>query len=397
MDTVVLKIYGPRKFQIKKKHWFCPEIASRQYHELSETEKQTKRHYLQKFALKPEQNTNNYVPIIDIYETLDKVNKQIIYILAIQFSIPKLLFGNSLQEIAYNDFPRVLTGLQKSLEALGIIVEKDVLINARVSAVHFCKNVVLPSDIRLQDILAELEKVDISKAVDVTKKEHKNGGQVLHIYSGNTERVFYDKIIDALRPKNKRKDKYSVDYERAIIDEYQLEKTEVFRYEYRLKKGQRVEKEINEALEKTPKTHVLFRDIFTENLSKNILIKSWHTLVQKPENQLAFIGPEDNFKILLHILKEAREHGSGAHSLNRALITFGLVCFIKQFGAKELRKSIFGLWCDSHPERLNKKIQEAVELTRGLPYSNGITFVDGKLDKYEPITRPLLAKIEYNE
>jgi hypothetical protein len=174
MDTVILKIYGPNKFQIKKKHFFCPEIASRKYNELSETEKQTRRYYLRKFVLKAPLQSN-YVPVIDILETLDKVNKKIIYILIIQFSLPKLLYGNSLQEASDTDFAKAVTGLQKALETLGIIVEKDTIINARVSAVHFCKNIILPKDIRLQDILSELERVDISKAVDVTKKEMKNG------------------------------------------------------------------------------------------------------------------------------------------------------------------------------------------------------------------------------
>lgn len=394
MDTVILKIYGPSKFQLKKKHWFCPEIASRKYNELSETEKQTKRYYLRKFVLKaPLQN--NYVPVIDILETLDKENKQIIYILIIQFSLPKLLYGNSLQEVSDGDFAKAVTGLQKALETLGIFVEKDTITNARVSAVHFCKNIVLPKDIRLQDILAELERVDISKVVDVTKKEIKNGGQVLHIYSGNTERVFYDKVVDAMRPKNKRKDKGLVDYERTVIEQYDLQDTEVFRYEYRLKKAQRVQKEINETLDKKPQTHVLFRDIFNENLGRDILIKSWRNLVQRPENQLALIGPTDNFKLLLHIIEGSKKRG-GAHSLNRALIAFGIVCIIKTHGVKELRKTIFRFWLKDHPERLTKKIQEASELAKGLPYSNGVAFVDTSIERYELVTRPLLDKVRYN-
>lgn len=395
MDTVILKIYGPRKFQFKKKHLFCPEIESRQYHQLSETEKQTRRYYLRKFVLKaPLQD--NYVPVIDVLETLDKDNKQVIYILIVQFSLPKLLYGNSLREVSDGDYAKSVVGLQRVLENLGILVEKDVLANARVTGLHFCKNVVLPKDVRLQDILAELERVDISKVVDVTKKETKNGGQVLHIYSGNTERVFYDKVVDAMRPKNKRKDKGLVDYERTIIDEYDLHNTEVFRYEYRLKRAPRVEKDVNETLGKKPRTHVLFKDIFTDNLCRDVLIKSWRDLVQRPENQLALIGPTDNFKLLLKIVEGSKKKG-GPHSLNRALTAFGIVCIIKTHGVKELRKTIFRYWLKDHPERLTQKIQEASELTKGLPYSNGIAFIDSGIEKYELITRSLLAKVRYNE
>lgn len=395
MDTIILKIYGPKKFQIKKKQWFLPEIASRKYNELSDTERQSTRYYLKRFILKvPPQG--NYVPKIDILETLDKENKKVIYILIAEFSLPKLLYGNSLQEVSDKDLGKATVAFQKSLESVGVIVDNSSIADARISAVHFCKNIILPREILLQDILAELGRVDINKTVDVTTKESKNGGQVLHIYSGTVERVFYDKVIDAVRPKNKRKDKGHIDYERSVIDKYDLHDTEVFRYEYRIKKTQTVQRDINLALERKPRTYVAFRDLFVKDLSKKILLKSWRDLIQRPENQLALIGPTDNFKLLLQIIEGSKKRG-GAHSLNRALIAFGIVCIIKTHGVKELRKTVFRFWLKDHPERLTKKIQEASELAKGLSYSNGIAFVDTNLERYELITRPLLAKIGYNE
>lgn len=395
MDTIILKIYGPKKFQIKKKQWFLPEIASRKYNELSDTERQSTRYYLQRFILKvPPQG--NYVPKIDILETLDKENKKVIYILIAEFSLPKLLYGNSLQEVSDKDLGKATVAFQKSLESVGVIVDNSSIASARISAVHFCKNIILPREILLQDILAELGRVDINKTVDVTTKESKNGGQVLHIYSGTVERVFYDKVVDAVRPKNKRKDKGHIDYERSIVDRYDLQNTEVFRYEYRIKKTQTVQRDINLALERKPRTYVAFRDLFVKDLSKKILLKSWRDLIQRPENQLALIGPTDNFKLLLQIIKGSKKRG-GAHSLNRALIAFGIVCIIKTHGVKELRKTVFRFWLKDHPERLTKKIQEASELAKGLSYSNGVAFVDTNLERYELITRPLLAKIGYNE
>jgi len=87
----------------------------------------------------------------------------------------------------------------------------------------------------------------------------------------------------------------------------------------------------------------------------------------------------------------------GAHSLNRALIAFGIVCVIKTHGVKELRKTIFRFWLKDHPERLTRKMQEVSELAKGLSYSNGVAFVDTNLEQYELITRTLLEKIRYNE
>jgi len=388
MDTVILKIYGPKKFSFTKKDWFLPEINSRKYHELSPTEQLSNRMYLRRFVLKaPHQS--RYTPKIDVLETLDREHKTIVYVLIAEFSVPKLLYGNSLQEVSDKDLGKVVTVFRDVLLRVGIQVENEAVASARVSAVHFCKNVPLPKDIRLQDILAELQRVDISKVFDITTKETKNGGQVLHIYSGTIERVFYDKVKDALRPKVKRKDKGHIDYEREVIEKYHLQNIEVFRYEYRIKKTQTVQRDINLALERKPKTYVAFRDLFTDGLPSKVLLKSWRDMIDSPENQLALIGPVHSFRVLQRIVEGARAQG-GAHSMNHALIAYGLTCIIRDHGVKEFRRLIFSHWNGDHPERLNRKLAQASELTKGLPYSNGVAIVDGQIEKYELITRSLL-------
>lgn len=388
MDTVILKVYGPKKFTFTKKDWFLPEIYSRKYAELTPTERTSNRHYLRRFRLEVPIKTK-YNPQVDVLEVLDKEKKFVRYVMIVTFSIPKLLYGNSVQEVSDGDFDRVIETLQSKLQEVGIVIEGKYLREARVSAIHFCKNVILPNDIRLQDIIRELERVDISKAFDVTTKETKSGGRLLHIYSGITERVFYDKVADAIRPKNKRKDKGPIDYERTVIDEFDLQGTEIFRYEYRIKKTQTVERIINKALDRKGRTVVLFSDIFISGLSKAVLICSWQEMVGRPENQLALLGPTDKYRLLQHTFQQTKIQGQ-AHSMNKALISYGITNVIREHGAKEFRKLVYTHWNNEHPERLNKKIKDASELIKGLPYSNGIAFVDGQLERYELITRSLL-------
>ncbi|MFT5849820.1 MAG: hypothetical protein ACI9H6_000642 [Patiriisocius sp.] len=308
MDTVTLKIYGPKKFKFTKKDWFLPEIGSRKYHELTVSEQKTNRMYIRRFVLKTPLGTK-YTPQVDVLEMVDREYKQVKYLMIITFSLPKLLYGNSVQEVSDKDLAKAVSVLQLSLQRAGVLIEKIDLLDARVTAAHFCKNIFLPKDILLQDVLADLQRVDINKTVDVTTKETKNGGQILHIYSGVVERVFYDKVTDALRTKNKRKDKGYMDYERTVIDEYGLQNKEIFRYEYRIKKGQSVQRVVNKALERKPLTWVTFRDIFIPDLSQKILIQSWRELVGRPENQLALIGPIDHFKLLQHIVESTKASG----------------------------------------------------------------------------------------
>jgi hypothetical protein len=125
-------------------------------------------------------------------------------------------------------------------------------------------------------------------------------------------------------------------------------------------------------------------------LAQKVLLKSWRDVVSRPENQLALIGPIDAFRLLERIVEGAKARG-GAHSMNKALIAYGLTCIIREQGVKEFRRLIFSHWNAEHPERLNKKIKQASELTQGLPYANGVSFVDTEIEKYALITRTILA------
>ena len=93
----------------------------------------------------------------------------------------------------------------------------------------------------------------------------------------------------------------------------------------------------------------------------------------------------------MHILSEAKKKGIGAHSMNNALISYGLATAIQDHGAKEVRGAIFDIWGKSHPERLTRKIKLASELTKGLPSSNNTAFIDKELKRFELIS---LASIQ---
>jgi hypothetical protein len=279
-----------------------------------------------------------------------------------------------------------------ALENVGIIVEIEALENATLEAVHACKNIPLPKTMRMREILAELGRMDISKAVDVTETQIKNGGRLLNFWSGTKEHCFYDKVSDSLKPKSKRSDKGRIDYEKVFIEHNQLQHREIFRYEYRLKKTQTTKSVINTLLSRKHDTQVVFKDLFTPNLLKNLILTSWHKLIERPENQLSLFGKIDRLKLLLHIFSEAKKQGEKAHSMNNAFISYGIATAILDNGAKELRGVVYEGWNKDHPERLTKKIKIASDLTSGLPYSNNIAFIDTAIEKFELISLTSVQK-----
>lgn len=389
MDTVIIKIYGLEKFRVTLPSLFVPEFSVRRFSDLSLTEQtsvRANRPYLRRFILKPDFRQGEYLPGVDIFEAIADDRKSLQYTLQSDFSTPKLLYRNSIQEIVESSRDAVFHKLKSSLASLGILTDIRHVEDAHISAIHFCKNALLPADLRMEKILDELYRVDINKVVDVDSKETKQGGRVLNLYSGTRERVFYEKISDSLRPKNKRKDKHHIEYEREIVEQYNLSHRQVFRYEYRLKKTQTLMSEINAALGRNYKTSVLFKDLFTPGLFKTMVLKSWRDIIKRPENQLALMNPADSLALLLHILSEAHNAGTTAHSLNKALVSYGLARGIRDHGAKQIRELVFSVWNNEHPERFTQKIGVAADLMRGIPYSNGIAFVDKAIEEFKPVT-----------
>jgi hypothetical protein len=387
MDTIIIKIYGPSKFQFRNKSLFLPELNCRRYEDLSATEIQSRnssRSYLRKFLLHPKPS-DDYIPRVEVFETLSKESNRIIYILKITFSAPKLLYWNSVQEAGENDRQKILSALKRALGSVGIVIDTEAIENAILEAVHTCKNIPLPKTIRMREILGELGRMDISKVVDVMETQFKNGGRVLNFYAGTIERSFYDKVSDSLRPKNKRSDKGRIDYEKVFIEQHKLQNREIFRYEYRLKKTQTTRSAINALLGRKYDTQVIFNDLFTPNLLKNLILNSWHKLIERPENQLSLFGKIDRLKLFLHITDEATKQNIKAYSMDNALVSYALATGILDIGAKELKSIVLNKWNKDHPERFTKKLKMASELTSGLPYSNNIAFIENALKSYELI------------
>lgn len=388
MDTVILKINKPYGFKVQNVSYFLPELRKRRFEDLEKTEKNSLRRYLRSFRFDPP-HQDAYLPKIEVFEALNDKRDGLVYTLQATFSVPKLLFGNSVEEVDENDLGQVVSAFRKALRGAGIEVSDEAVKNARVSAAHFCKNVLLPREIRMQEIIAELKRMDISKAVDITELEYKHGGQVLHVYSKTVSRVFYDKVIDATRTKAKRKDKGRMDLERALIDRYGLGRREIFRYEYRLPKNQTLKRDVNAVLGREYATPVLLKDLFTPNLCKTVLLKSWRDIIQRPENQLSLLAPKDDHTLLLHLMDGAHKK-SAVHSMNRAFISYGLTLAVRDYGAKEIRRAVSAVWNTDHTERLTKKMKDAAELTAGLPYSHGVAFVEAAFERYQLITPSFL-------
>ena len=63
--------------------------------------------------------------------------------LTIELSLPKLLFGNNLEELKYKDFNAVIFKLHETLYEMGVEISIDDLKDATVLTIHYAKNIAL--------------------------------------------------------------------------------------------------------------------------------------------------------------------------------------------------------------------------------------------------------------
>ncbi len=118
-----------------------PKDQMRYLSEVASWELYSKTDQYAKFVRNPskaEKETGKYFPRLTGYKRQFSQEANV----RMEFSVPKLLYLNNLEEMEDKDFPKVIEALQDRLRTMGVLVTKEVLKNASVSSVNFSKNLV---------------------------------------------------------------------------------------------------------------------------------------------------------------------------------------------------------------------------------------------------------------
>src|SRR6266702_1160744 len=113
--------------------------------------------------------------------------------LRIEFSAPKLIFGNNFDELESRDFTKVLAALHRGLAAMGINVSIDMLRQAPVSAIHYSKNIAFTDYTTCSMVMSELDLIDLDSRLDLSQTDYRNKGHAIRYHANSFEVVFYDK------------------------------------------------------------------------------------------------------------------------------------------------------------------------------------------------------------
>lgn len=193
--------------------------------------------------------------------------------LKIEFSIPKLIYGNNFDELTDAEFPIVIQKLKTVLKEMGVGVFEHFLINASVSAVHYSKNIVLTDYTTPYTYLSQLAKLNINMRLDTNRTDFRNEGHSFKYRANSFEIVFYDKIKDLQQAKisEKRAEEKDNALQLGLFNVLKQQKPfEVLRFEVRLNQKQKIRqvfKKIGKDLEPT------FINVFNQDIAKRVLLK----------------------------------------------------------------------------------------------------------------------------
>ncbi len=128
IDTIVFTLTKD-KFQIIHPNKFQPSATLLSTSSIMQAKQNPTRHELLKGECKPRLTLQKRINAQGLFDLMLKV----------ELSLPKLLFGNNVDELCYKDFPAIIKKLISVLHEMGIETTAEALENASALQRSLCK------------------------------------------------------------------------------------------------------------------------------------------------------------------------------------------------------------------------------------------------------------------
>jgi hypothetical protein len=402
IDTVAIKLRHPA-FTVKDLTLFEPWLNIKEFEapkfeftvQRSDMGKRKYRKYTQNKTAQDRRNST-YKPNLTVYERFDWQNRPT-YDLHIEFSVPKSIFGNSVQELGEEHFGLVIRTLRQNLLTMGIETSEEALRKGVVAKIHFAKNMQFFYPLTAYDVITALYKADMGRGKDINIREFRNGGFALYFYATSYNIIFYDKLKDIATPTNKAIDKDWIKSEKLFVKNNAFD-YQIMRFEIRLAKQTKVNSFLSEVIDRDIES-ITFEEVFKKEICQKALLKTWGEIADAPINQLAFKmenSPEEIFDEMAKTFNPKNaEKKIKMHSLTKTLASFGMYSLIKAKSARWIRDRVERNWTPKTWSRLSKDIKESATALKIIPDLKAIEKIKSALDEFErfdwnPPSGPLL-------
>ncbi len=203
------------------------------------------------------------------------------YVLNVELSLPKIIYGNNFVELTDDDFDSVVLEIKKSLDYIGVDVSIEQIENAEAVKIDFSKNILFKDYTSASSVIKDIATADISKVYDVDYTKYKNGGQAFHIHTNCENIVIYDKIADLRQAK--RSDKRAVENDSHIQSKLLDNLTKqsglsVVRFEVRLNGKRKIRASLSDAGIKVDDLRL--RTLFRTTVAQKVLSHAWDKVLK---------------------------------------------------------------------------------------------------------------------
>ena len=320
-----------------------------------------------------------YMPRLTLYK---RFNGSIPYYeLGVEFSAPKLLRGNNFEELVGSDLPLLAESLQSALDELvGYTFSIEEIVNAKVSAFHPSKNIVLPDVTSCRAVIAARARLDITMLYDLHRVDYRDGC-LLHLHANTIDIAFYDKLADlrTARISNKRAfDKEPV-VQSDIVDKLIVEnELNVLRYEIRLNNRRKIKEMYPELEEWT------LSSLFDEEVCRKPLFAHWQRITESID--VMGMDMEKPYEVLHNLLLS-----KNGKTLRQNLALAGGLMVLGQVGYRDFHHLVSGTFDPTTWYRLKKDLEVPPHLR-----SEWITRVDQAINEFKPVQESNLTMRDFD-
>lgn len=298
--------------------------------------------------------------------------------LTVEFSAPKLVFGNNFDELTDEDFVSVIDKLEASLEYIGVVVTKENLASAKVVCWHPSKNIVLDNPLGCQVVINTLRKADYTRVYSLQKTNFQDG-EVLHFQCNSKDIAFYDKLADLRQAKTSDKKSREVDNQLqvSILDDIDIiNDFSVLRYEVRINGVRAMQHNFKDI----SKEDLVFSKLFNTRLCRQLLLKHWEIF----SSQIDYLSLDVSMP--LELLQNYLAENADATPQSALAVVAGLF-IANQESTTALRNTL--------DKRFGKhywpKLKPKMKTIKGRRYSD-VTKVTSSLDEFQPTRIEMLSK-----
>ena len=227
--------------------------------------------YLQQTAEEKQQKI--YLPQVQV-SCIVQPGKKAYKELRVEFSAPKLLYGNNLVELSEDDFPKLVDKLAEKLALMGILVDKSIIESSTVVKLHSGKNIDLTGKISCMTLTSVLQTIPVPKNLDTSYTKFKNGGEAYMIHTSDYELSVYDKLCELQKSGSKVLENVDGMVKEVDLSESIINKgiKRIVRYEYRLNTKEAIKKVFAAAKIESDLT---LKDVFKADIARRMNLYAW--------------------------------------------------------------------------------------------------------------------------